>query len=98
MPLPVWYIPNVGSGFMGKDKVAHYFVCFFATIVISLVFFWLGQTASIITGAMFALGLGLGKEFGDSKASGNKWDWYDILADCLGIITASLALFIGWRD
>ena len=35
-------------------------------------------------GAAFAIGLGIGKEYGDSQAVGNKWDWFDILADVLG--------------
>ena len=99
MPLPVWYIPNVREWlFMGKDKVAHYFVCFFSTVLISIAFFWLGKVASVICGALFSLGLGLGKEYGDSKAVGNKWDWLDIVADCLGILTAVSVVILGWRD
>jgi hypothetical protein len=43
-----------------------------------LVFFWLA----------------IGKEYGDSKAKGNKLDWLVLLADGLGIITALLFLFI----
>ena len=35
-------------------------------------------------GVAFALGLGIGKEYGDSQAIGNKWEWIDILADVLG--------------
>ena len=81
-----------------KDKVLHFFVCFFATIIISLCTFWLGMVSSLMCGGLFALGLGLGKEYGDSKASGNKWDWLDIVSDLLGIAVAVLALFIGWRD
>ena len=37
-------------------------------------------------GAAFALGLGIGKEYGDSRAINNKWDWLDILADLIGIL------------
>lgn len=39
-----------------------------------------------VIGAAFALGLGIGKEYGDSQALGNKWDWFDILADALGCV------------
>lgn len=37
-------------------------------------------------GSVFAIGLGIGKEYGDSHAVGNKWDWLDILADVLGCV------------
>ena len=83
---------------IGKDKFLHAGVCFVATIVISIATYWLGQAGSIISGSLFALGLGLGKEYGDSKAKGNKWDWWDVLADCVGIGLAVLSLCLGWRD
>ena len=83
---------------MGKDKVLHACVCFIATVIVSIATYWIGETGSILCGALFALGLGLGKEYGDSKASGNKWDWWDILADLVGIGLAVLSVFIGWRD
>jgi len=81
-----------------KDKVLHFFVCFFATIGMSIATFWLGMVSSIFCGGFFALGLGLGKEYGDCKAVGNKWDWLDIVADCLGILTAVSVVLLGWRD
>ena len=83
---------------IGKDKLLHAGVCFFATVLVAIATFWVGQIGSILCGSLFALGLGLGKEYGDSKASGNKWDWWDILADCVGIGLAVLSVFIGWRD
>ena len=60
--------------------------------------FFLGEVGSIVSGACFALGLGFGKEYGDSKATGNKWDWKDIVADLAGIAFAVLVLAIGWHD
>ena len=54
---------------IGKDKWLHFGVCAGASVVSP----WLG------------VGLGLGKEYGDSKAVGNRWDWLDILADALGV-------------
>ena len=54
---------------MHKDKLLH-FLC---SLLASLVDPWL------------AVGLGIGKEYGDSKSPVNKWDWLDILADGLGI-------------
>lgn len=80
------------------DKVLHFFVCFFSTVLISIAMFWMGMWHAVISGALFALGLGLGKEYGDSKASGNKWDWIDIIADLLGIVVAAGTLILGWCD
>jgi uncharacterized protein YfiM (DUF2279 family) len=54
---------------IGKDKFMHFGVCTIATLIHPLL----------------AAGLAIGKEYGDSKAYGNHWDWYDILADALGI-------------
>ena len=32
-----------------------------------------------------SLGASFGKEYGDSKAPGNRWDWKDILYDIIGL-------------
>ena len=58
---------------IGKDKYQHFCVCLIAAVI----------------HPMLAVGLALGKENGDSKAIGNKWDWYDILADGIGILIGS---------
>ena len=55
---------------IGKDKFKHFAVCLLAAII----------------HPMLAIGLGLGKEYGDSKAKGNRWDWYDIIADGIGMV------------
>ena len=57
-----------------KDKKLHFAVNFICSIV------------GGIYGILLGLGLSFGKEYGDSKAVGNRWDWYDIIADCLGLI------------
>ena len=80
------------------DKVLHFFACLLATITASVATFWRGMWYSITAGSLFALGLGLGKEFGDSRAPGNRWDWYDILADLLGIAAGVGILVLGWCD
>ena len=59
---------------MGKDKILHFLVCFVAAIISPL----------------FSLGLALGKEYGDSKASGNHWCWWDILADAIGLVAGTI--------
>ena len=59
---------------MQLDKLLHFTICF----AVSIFQPWL------------AVGLSLGKEYGDSKAQGNKWSWGDILADALGVILGGL--------
>ena len=59
---------------MEKDKILHFLVCFVAAI-----FF-----------PMFSLGLALGKEYGDSKAPGNHWCWWDIFADAIGLVAGTI--------
>ena len=83
---------------IGNDKFLHAGVCFGFTILVSLATFWLGQLGSIMCGSLFSLGLGIGKEYGDSKAVGNKFDIWDIVADVVGIGLAVVILVIGWRD
>lgn len=34
---------------------------------------------------LLTVGLALGKEYGDSQSPGNRWDWWDIAADAVGI-------------
>ena len=41
-------------------------------------------------GVPFALGVSLGKEYGDEMSPCNKWDWKDILADLAGIVAGYL--------
>jgi uncharacterized membrane protein len=62
------------NGLKGKDKLYHFSVCF----VIAL----------YSTEAAFAAALA--KEYGDSKAYGNFWSWWDIVADTLGIILGTV--------
>lgn len=60
--------------YFGLDKIKHAFVCFVAAILSPL----------------FSFGLALGKEYGDSKAVGNHWCNYDLIADVLGLVLGSL--------
>ena len=61
-------------GNMRRDKILHFLVCFLAAII----------------SPMFSLGLALGKEYGDSKASGNHWCWWDIISDTTGIVIGTV--------
>lgn len=37
------------------------------------------------------LAIGVGKEYGDKCAVGNRWDWLDIMADAIGSLMGSTA-------
>lgn len=67
---------------IGKDKILHFGVNFVMALsaVLSYPF-----AVGICIGASF------GKEYGDSKASGNSWSWADIVADMLGMAAGLLA-------
>ena len=70
---------------IGKDKILHFGVNFVMALsaVLSYPF-----AVGICIGASF------GKEYGDSKASGNSWSWADIAADMLGMAAGLLVSFL----
>ena len=68
-------------GNMRRDKILHILVCFVSAII----------------SPMFSLGLALGKEYGDSKAAGNHWCWWDILADAVGLVAGTVLHIIIMR-
>lgn len=61
-----------------KDKLKHMGVCLCASIV----------------SPMLAVGLALGKEYGDSKARGNHWCWNDLYADGIGIVVGAVLHYV----
>lgn len=74
------------------DYILHFGVCNLSTSIIGILSFLVvnhlfGYTPALIAslfGAVFALGLSFGKEFGDIPNSG--WSWVDLVADGLGIL------------
>lgn len=76
---------------IAKDKYLHFTCCMLialiATAILGLMSNWyVGALAGLST----AMGTGVGKEYGDCKSPGNKWDWKDILADFIGAIVGAL--------
>ena len=69
-----------------SDKLKHCLVNLLVMLIAGSINIWLGIG--------LAVGLSLGKEYGDSKAPDNKWDWYDILADAIGIVIGLLLVLI----
>ena len=60
-----------------RDKIKHFAIEFVIGFVIGSYSVW----AAILVG----LGLGVWKETSDSKKEGNKFDWYDMLANVIGL-------------
>ena len=70
-----------------SDKTQHFIICLIASISVGIL--------NPFAGFMTAMGLGFGKEFGDDRAPGNKWDWKDVGADLAGaVLGTSLALLL----
>lgn len=84
------------------DYILHFGVCSLSTSIIGLISFlvvnhFLGYTPALVAslfGAVFALGLGVGKESGDRNNPNSGWSWWDLLADALGIVVGLLVLAI----
>ena len=76
-----------------NDKLLHFICCFIVSACMAVVN---GLYDAIVVGIInsFACGfaIGVGKEYGDSKAKGNKWDWKDIFADAIGALIGSLTI------
>lgn len=72
----------------GKDKYIHFGVCLAIAYVARVVFGWMSVPVIVaaLIGFCCAMCTGIGKEYGDKLAPGNKWDWYDIIADALGAL------------
>ena len=80
---------------MDIDHKKHFIICALATLLAfglyaPFVPFWYVFSMCPLLG----LGFGIGKEYGDSQASGNKWDMTDIVADILGIGAALVVLLL----
>lgn len=80
------------------DYILHFGVCSLSTSIIGIVSFLvvnhlLGYIPALIAslfGAVFALGLGIGKESGDKNNPNSGWSWGDLVADGLGIVVGIL--------
>lgn len=79
-------IKRIINKLKNKDKLLHFIV----NLIVVLSIGWINLPLAI----GLAAGLSIGKEYGDSKAPGNKWDWYDILADAIGIVIGLLLVLI----
>lgn len=79
-----------------KDKRQHFLVCIIVAAIIATI---VANTCSLIlpscvAGFLGATACGVGKEYGDSRAYGNTWNWPDIIADVAGATVGCLAGFV----
>ena len=74
-----------------KDKIQHFGACLLVGLVASIIIAIIskGYWSASISGIMSGIAIGIGKEYGDSKAIGNWWDWRDILADAIGAVVGA---------
>lgn len=79
-------IKRIINKLKNKDKLIRFII----NLIVILSIGWINLPLAI----GLAVGLSVGKEYGDSKAPGNKWDWYDILADAIGIVIGLLLVLI----
>jgi hypothetical protein len=103
----MYKIANFISGLIGirGDYILHFGVCSLSASIIGIASFlvvnhFLGHTPALIAslfGAVFALGLGMGKEMGDKNNPNSGWSWGDLLADGLGIILGLLINYYATR-
>lgn len=76
-----------------NDKLLHLICCFIISFCIAQIngsqgIIFIGLINSFLCGLL----IGVGKEYGDSKAEGNTWDWHDIIADAIGALLGSLTI------
>lgn len=71
-----------------QDKIKHFAACFAVALTASATEAAIGATAlhSAAAGFMAGIAIGVGKEYGDRCAPGNRWDWADLAADTLGSV------------
>ena len=66
----------------GTDKIAHFALSAFLCLAICRFLpIWIAVVAAVV--------VGVGKEIYDSK-TGGKFDWKDVIADLLGVISATV--------
>lgn len=70
------------------DKIKHFAVCLLvaATAAIIESVCDAAYSQAFLAGMIAGITIGVGKEYGDKCAIGNRWDWSDIAADALGTI------------
>lgn len=73
------------------NKIKHLSVCFAVSASAAVIESAFGATypLSFLAGIIAGVAIGVGKEYGDKCAIGNRWDWNDIVADAIGALLGS---------
>lgn len=74
---------------IANDKIKHFTACAVVSFTASAIEFNAEYHNAWIAGFIAGMAIGVGKEYGDKCAIGNKWDWSDIGADALGSIVGA---------
>lgn len=74
-----------------QDHLKHFVVCLVVAFSASSIEAGCGASfiQSFVAGIIAGGAIGVGKEYGDHCAPGNKWDWSDITADVIGAVVGS---------
>lgn len=83
---------------LGRDKLLHLSLCAAIAVAVMLV---MRLTATPLRGSsvaalLAAMCAGVGKEYGDMCADGNRWDWGDVCADFIGTLIGTLVAMPMW--
>lgn len=73
------------------NKIKHLSVCFTVSASAAVIESAFGATypLSFLAGIIAGVAIGVGKEYGDKCAIGNRLDWNDIVADAIGALLGS---------
>lgn len=73
---------------INQDHIKHFTACFIVAGATSSIEAACGASygLSFMAGTLAGGAIGVGKEYGDECAPGNKWDWSDITADAVGAV------------
>lgn len=73
------------------NRIKHIIACASVSLIASSIEGLLGASYlnAWIAGIVAGMAIGVGKEYGDSCADNNKWDWADIGADAFGSVVGT---------
>lgn len=71
-----------------RDKIKHFAVCLAVSFAAASIECCCGAhyIYAAFAGLVAGIAIGVGKEYGDHCAPGNRWSWSDIIADALGAV------------
>lgn len=75
-----------------NDKIKHLLACASVSFTASTIVSVCGAEYhnAWLAGFFAGIAIGVGKEYGDHCAPGNKWDWQDIWVDALGSVAGAV--------